>query len=434
MATTGTTGRRIPSVGDPTLDADALARQFPLVAEGRLAEKPLAYLDNAATTHKPERVLAAVERFYRSSNANVDRGVYPLAQEATTLYERARSAAARFVGAEADEIVFTSGATQALNMVAFSWGMAHLRPGDEVALTMAEHHSNLLPWQRVARLTQAKLVYLLPDRQGRLPDAELDAKIGPRTKVVAVTHVSNVLGSVFPVRRIADLAHANGAVVVADCAQSVAHLPVALDALGADFLAFSGHKMFAPQGIGVLCGRRELLSEMEPLLCGGGMIESVYENRAEFAGPPRRFEAGSPNVAGAVGLAEAVRFLEDVGFDAVRAHEAKLLDRLLSGLAALPSVRVHGSREASDAARCGVVSFNVGGVDANDVATVLALDNVAVRAGAHCAEPLVRHMGEKGTCRASLALYNTEADVDRFLASVERARSTVVRLMAAGTR
>ena len=431
-------GRRTDAVH--AFDLDAVLAQFPLLVAGRRGEKPLVYLDNAATTHKPECVLSALEYYYRCANANVDRGVYPLATASTKLYEEARRTAALFVGAAEDEIVFTSGATAALNLVAYSWGMEHLQPGDEVVLTMAEHHSNLLPWQQVARLKGAKLVYLLPDAQGRIPDEEIDAKIGPRTKIAAVAHVSNVLGSVFPVRRVADAVHAYGGALVADCAQSVAHLPVDVRALDADFLAFSGHKMYGPMGVGVLYGRRELLAGMEPLLRGGGMIESVFEQHAAFADAPARFEAGTPNVAGAVGLAEAMRFLLEVGYDAVRARERRLVERLLAGLAALPDVRVHGAPHREDGvagggapepSRCGAVSFNVRGVDANDVAAALARDNVAVRAGAHCAEPLVRYLGERATCRASLALYNTEEDVDRFLSSVENAKRNVSRIIRA---
>lgn len=410
-----------------------MGAQFPLVAAGRLEDRPLAYLDNAATTHKPACVLSALDGYYRCANANADRGVYPLAQSSTKLYEKARRTAARFVGAADDEIVFTSGATAGLNLVACSWGTAHLGPGDEVALTVAEHHSNLLPWQHAAQIKGAKLVYLLPDENGAITDAEIDAKIGPRTKVAAVAHVSNVLGSVFPVRRIADAVHAHGGVLVADCAQSAAHLPVDVQALGADFLAFSGHKMFGPQGIGVLYGRRALLAGMEPLMRGGGMIDSVFEQSASFADAPTRFEAGTPNIVGAVGLAEAMKFLLDVGYDAVQAHERRLLARLLDGLAAIPSVRLHGLPAAGDGgdARCGVVSFNVSGVDAVDVAAALARDNVAIRAGAHCAEPLVRFLGERSTCRASLAPYNTEEDVNRLLEGVEHAKRTVSRMIMA---
>ena len=398
-----------------------IAAQFPLLADKRRGGVPFTYLDNAATTHKPERVLRALDGYYRFANANVGRGAYPLALESTDLYERSRAALARFIGCAPDEVAFASGATSALNLVAWSYGMARLAPGDEVALTLAEHHSNLLPWQEVAKRTGARLVYLLPDAEGRIADDEIDAKIGPRTKVAAVAHVSNVLGGVLPVRRLADAVHAQGGVAVVDCAQSVAHLPVDVAALGADFLAFSGHKMFGPQGTGVLYGKRELLADMDPLLRGGGMVEHAYERQAAFAAAPARFEAGTQNVAGAVGLAEAALFLQEIGFDAVRAHEGRLLDRLLSGLAALPSVRVHGSGEAGPH-RVGVVSFNVSGIDAHDVAAALALDGVAVRAGAHCAEPLVRYLGERATCRASVALYNTEDDVDRFLESVSHAR------------
>lgn len=420
------------SAGAGVLDEQAIAAQFPLVAAGRQAKKPLVYLDNAATTHKPECVLSALEYYYRCANANTDRGVYSLAKLSTQLYEKARHMSAQFVGVADDEVIFTSGATAALNLVASTYGMAHLRPGDEIALSLAEHHSNLLPWQHIARLTQAKLVYLLPNEEGNLSDDEIDAKIGSQTKIVAIAHVSNVLGSVFPVRRIADAAHAVGAAAVVDCAQSVAHLPVDFETLGADFLAFSGHKMFGPMGIGVLCGRRELLADMAPFMRGGGMIDNVFENWADFAEPPTRFEAGTPNIAGAVGLAEAMQFISDTGYDALRTHETRLLARLIDGLEALPFVRLYGAHGVDSGERCGVVSFNIPGVDANDAATVLALDNIAIRSGAHCAEPLMRFLREQATCRASLALYNDESDVDRFLESVEHVRLNVMRIMTTG--
>lgn len=415
-----------------------MSDRFALVEASRQGEAPLAYLDNAATTHKPECVLAAMDAYYREANANVGRGSYPLAGASAELYERARASTARFVNCAPDELVFTSGATEGLNLAAYAWGSANLRPGDEVALTIAEHHSCLLPWQDAAHRAGARVVYLLPDAEGRISDEEIDAKVGPRTKAVAVAHVSNVLGSVFPVRRIADAAHAHGAVVAVDCAQSVAHMPVDADELGADFLAFSAHKMYGPQGVGALCVRREAMAGMEPFMRGGGMVDGVFEQRAGFVDGPRRFEAGTPNVAGAVGLAEAVRFLQRTGFEAVRAHEIRLLDRMLSGLAAIPGVRVHGDPcpPAPDApfgpgGRCGVVSFNVAGLDAYDVAEALARENIAVRAGAHCAEPLVRHLGERATCRASLAVYNDEKDVDRFLDAVSRAKRTVGRMILA---
>lgn len=415
-----------------------MSERFALVEASRQGEAPLAYLDNAATTHKPECVLAAMDTYYREANANVGRGSYPLALASAELYERARVSTARFVNCAPDELVFTSGATEGLNLAAYTWGSANVRPGDEVALTLAEHHSCLLPWQDVARRAGARVVYLLPDAEGRISDEEIDAKIGPRTRVVAVAHVSNVLGSVFPVRRIADAAHAHGAAVMVDCAQSVAHMPVDADELGADFLAFSAHKMYGPQGVGALYVRREAMAGMEPFMRGGGMVDGVFEQQAAFVEGPQRFEAGTPNVAGAVGFAEAVRFLQQTGFDAVRAHEMRLLECLLSGLAAIPGVRVHGDPRPPEpgvpfgpGSRCGVVSFNVGGVDAYDVAAALARENVAIRAGAHCAEPLVRHLGERATCRASLAAYNTKEDIDRFLDAVSRAKRTVGRMILA---
>lgn len=411
----------------PFLDAEAVAQAFPLLAQELKRPLPLAYLDNAATTQKPACVLAAQDRLYCTANANPLRGRYPLGQQATQCYEDARKTVARFVGAADDEVAFTGGATESLNTVAYAYGMHALVAGDEIVLGVAEHHSNLVPWQTVAELTGARLVYVLPDERGVFAADAWQRAIGPRTRIVAVAHVSNVLGTVAPLSDIARAAHEAGAVVVADCAQSVAHLPLDLHGLDVDFAAFSAHKLYGPLGLGVLYGKRELLERMPPLMRGGGMVDTVFETRATFADVPARFEAGTPNVGGAAGLAEAVRFVGRIGFDAIREHESRLIERLLNGLASLPDVVVHGDARPSAArgdapVRCGVVSFNVRGMDANDTADVLARENIAIRSGAHCAEPIVRHLGQRATCRASVALYNTESDVDRLLEAVESAK------------
>ncbi len=418
------------------VDFEALSAQFPLIARERERSHPLVYLDNAATTHKPACVLEAQDLFYRQYNANPLRGMYRLGREATQIYDSARGVAARFLRCDRDETVFTGGATDALNTVAYAYGLRALSAGDEVALPVSEHHSSLIPWQTVSELSGARLVYVLPDERGRFTEAAWRRAIGPRTKVVVAAQVSNVLGNVAPLARIVRMAHEAGAIVVADCAQSVAHMPIDVRALDVDFAAFSGHKVYAPMGIGVLYGKRELLESMAPLRRGGGMVDTVFEQRSSFADAPTRFEAGTPNVAGAVGLAEALRFVEDIGFDAVMGHEERLLARLLDGLSAIPDVVVYGERGAvSDSPwsrRCGVVSFNVRCVSALDVAEALSRAGVAVRAGAHCAEPLVRHLGQRSVCRASLALYNSEDDVDRFLEAVEAAKSAVALMIMAG--
>ena len=401
---------------------------FPLLAHEAAGEGGLVYLDSAATTQKPACVLEAVDAFYRTNNANPHRGAHRLGGAATEALEAARRDVARFVGADADEVAFTSGTTCALNQLAY--GLAGLlRPGDEVAVSLLEHHSNLVPWLTVAKLAGAKVRYLVPDRQGRVPDGEIDRAVGSRTRIVAVSHVSNVLGCVQPVVRIVRAAHDAGALVVLDCAQSVAHLPVDLHALGADFAAFSGHKMYGPMGTGALYARRGAASALGPLLRGGGMVEAVFEQGFTFKGFPAVLEAGTPNAAGAVGMAAAARFLEALGMEAVHAHGEALARRMAAGLAAMPSARLYGPGPDGAEERCGIVAFNVRGVGADLAARALDRRNVAVRAGAHCAQPLVRHLGAEAVCRASTGVYTSERDVDRFLGAVEAARQDAANLM-----
>lgn len=421
-------------------DAAAIAKEFPLIDNGRQGKHPFVYVDNAATTQKPERVMAAVEHYYRTFNANPARSTYSLARRSTDVYEGARGQVARFIGAAVDEVVFTAGATEALNLVAYAYALKELKEGDDIVITIAEHHSNLIPWQTIASMTGAHLRYIFVDKRGVLSWEEADKIIGPRTKILAVTHISNVLGSVFPVRRLADKAHAYGATVVADCAQSVAHLPIQVDDLGVDFLAFSGHKIYGPMGIGVLFGKRELLEQMPPLMRGGGMIKQVFEHRATFDEVPARFEAGTPNVAGAVGLAEALQFVADVGgVEVIGAHERTLANRLVKGMLDISGITVFGNVKG-EAARndsqslltlpqSGVISFNVRGISAEDVAEALGEDNIAIRSGALCAEPMVRHMGQRSVCRISFGVYNTEAEVDRILDSLENVQRNIVRIM-----
>lgn len=408
--------------------ACAPREDFPLLAAHAAGASPLAYLDNAATTQKPACVLDAMDGFYRMANANPHRSAHALADAATRAFEDARATLARFIGASPDETAFASGATHALNTVAFCHCAERLEPGDGIVLTLLEHHSNLAPWQTVAKITGARLSYLVPDRAGSISDEEIDRVVGPRTRVVAFTGMSNVLGTVPPIGRIVEAAHACGAVAVLDCAQSIAHEPLDVRALDVDFAAFSGHKMYGPTGIGVLYGKRELLAETPPLLRGGGMVEAVFEHASSFEDAPGRFEAGTQNVAGAVGLAAAARYLGGIGFDALRAHEQKLTRALVSGLDAIPSVRRYGPGPDDGAKRGGIVSFNVKGVGAGEVAHVLDRRGVAVRAGAHCAQPLLRHIGVEATCRASIAAYTTAGDVDRLLEAVEGARDEAVAL------
>ena len=354
---------------------------FPLLAHEAAGEGGLVYLDSAATTQKPACVLEAVDSFYRTNNANPHRGAHRLGGAATEALEAARRDVARFVGADADEVAFTSGTTCALNQLAY--GLAGLlRPGDEVAVSLLEHHSNLVPWLTVAKLAGAKVRYLVPDRQGRVPDGEIDRAVGSRTRIVAVSHVSNVLGCVQPVERIVRAAHDAGALVVLDCAQSVAHLPVDLHALDADFAAFSGHKMYGPMGTGALYARRGAASALGPLRRGGGMVEAVFEQGFTFKGFPAVLEAGTPNAAGAVGMAAAAHFLEALGMEAVHAHGEALARRMAAGLAAMPSARLYGPGPDGAEERCGIVAFNVRGVGADLAARALDRRNVAVRAQA----------------------------------------------------
>ena len=389
---------------------------FPL-----LRQSPVAYLDNAATEQRPQAVLEAVDRFYRTANANPLRGLYQLAVDATDAYENARERVRRFVNAAStQEIVFTRNTTESLNLVAYSYGLSHLRAGDEILVTIAEHHSNLLPWQMVARTTGATLKFLDCEPDGSFPQAAIRAAVTPHTKLAAVGHVSNVTGRTFPVDLLVPLVHANGGVVVLDAAQSAPHCPIDVQKLDVDFLAFSGHKLMAPMGIGALYGKRALLDAMPPFLSGGEMIESVTRTGATYAQLPHKFEAGTVNAGGAVGLAAALDYLEQVGPDTVHARELALTRQAMEGMRAIPGVHILGSNDPAD--HCGIVSFTVDGVHPHDIAAILDRDQVCIRAGHHCAQPLLAHLGVRSSARASLAFYNTEEDVARLLDSVKDLR------------
>lgn len=394
---------------------------FPILKE-QVNGKPFVYLDNAATTQKPLPVLRAVDEYYRTFNANPHRGLYQMSIRATEAYENARHTVKEFIHAEKDEeIIFTRNASESLNLVAYSYGLNFIGEGDEIVLPVSEHHSNLVPWQMVAKAKGAKLVYLYPDESGHLTDEEISSKITARTKLVAVAHVSNVLGTVYPVQKIAEKAHAVGAVVVVDCAQSIPHYPVSVKELDADFVAFSGHKTLAPMGIGVLYGKKELLDKMPPFLSGGEMIEYVYEQESAFAPLPQKFEAGTQNVGGAIGLAAAIGYLKQVGYEKIASVESDLLKYMLDGLANIPHITIYGDANSASE-RCGVISFNVDEVHPHDVSSILDADGIAIRAGHHCAQPLMRYLNVNATCRASLYFYNTREDIDRFLASLQKVR------------
>ena len=405
-------------------DPQEFRRDFPLLNQ-TMNGRPIVYLDNGATTQKPESMIQAMCGYYGGCNANPHRGAYALSIEATDIYENTRERARRFINApKAEEIIFTKNATEALNLVAYSYGRTKLGPGDEILLTIAEHHSNLVPWQETAKATGAKLNYIYLEPDGNLSQKDIETKISPRTKVVAVTHVSNVLGLVNPVRDIADRAHNAGAVVVVDGAQSVAHMAVDVQALGADFFAFSGHKMLSPMGIGVLYGRRELLSAMPPFLTGGDMIEYVSEQETTFAELPAKFEAGTQNVGGAAGLTAAIDYLEKLGFDRIAAIEQELLNYALPQLKALPYVELYGC-DTTRNNKTGIITFNVKDVHPHDVSTILDAEGVAVRGGHHCAQPLMTYLGQNATCRASFYFYNTKDDVDRWIAALKKVREVM---------
>lgn len=395
---------------------NAYRKDFPL-----LTAQDIAYLDNAATAQRPQCVLDAVRRFYCEQNANPLRGLYPLSIAATDAYENAREAVRRFLNAKsAAEIVFTRNTTEGLNLAAYSYGLSHIKAGDEVVVSILEHHSDLLPWQMVCRQTGAALKFLDCEPDGSLDLNKAEALITDRTKLVAVTHVSNVVGRVNPIRQLADMAHKHGAVMVVDGAQSTPHIPVDVQALDADFLAFSGHKVYGPMGIGVLYGRRALLEEMPPFLTGGEMIESVSREGAVFAELPHKFEAGTVNAAGAAGLHAAINYVQSVGFDAMHRQELALTARTLAGMADMPHIHVIGSDRPEE--HNGIVTFTVEGVHPHDVSEILACDGVDIRAGHHCAQPLLQHLGYSATVRASFAFYNTEEEVDRLLQSLSTIR------------
>lgn len=391
---------------------------FPILARTVHGQKPLVYLDNAATSQKPKPVLEAMASYYEQSNANVHRGIHLLAEEATEELESARAVAALFVGARSEHgIVFTKGTTEAINLVAEGWAARRLKPGDEIVVTALEHHSNLLPWQRAAQRSGATLRAWSATPSGEL---DLDFVLGPRTRLVAFSHVSNAVGTLLPVARLVSAAKAQGAVVVVDAAQSAPHLKLDVQALGCDFLAFSGHKALGPTGIGVLWGTAERLAETEPLLLGGGMVREVNIQSATFLDPPRRFEGGTPPIAEAVGLRVALEYLTRIGMDRVLAHDRALVRTALDRLRQIPELTVYGP--ADPEARVGIVSFNLRGVHPHDLAAFLDQRGIAVRAGNHCAQPLMTALGTTGVVRASFALYNTLEEVDVLARALDEAR------------
>ncbi|HXR56052.1 MAG TPA: cysteine desulfurase [Casimicrobiaceae bacterium] len=403
---------------DAPLDVARLRADFPILAE-RVNGRPLVYLDNAATTQKPRAVLDALAMYYEHDNANVHRGVHTLSQRATDAYEAARANVARFVNARMpEEIVYTRGTTDGINLVAQSFARPRLAPGDEILISAMEHHSNIVPWQLVCGQTGARLRVAPVNDAGELVLDAYAAMLGPRTKLVAITHVSNALGSITPIRQIIALAHAANVPVLVDGAQAIAHLPVDVQALDCDFYAFSGHKIFGPTGIGVLYGKAAHFEAMPPYQGGGDMIRSVTFEKTEYNDIPYKFEAGTPNIAGAIGLGAALDYVRHAGIEAIDAHERELLADATERVMRIPGVRIIGT--AKD--KAGILSFTLDGVHAHDVGTILDHEGVAIRAGHHCAMPVMTQFGVAGTARASFALYNTREEVDALVAGIERVR------------
>lgn len=403
-----------------TFDVNKVRSDFPILSRS-VHGKPLVYLDSAATTQKPVQVLDAMDEYYRRHNANVHRGAYALAEEATALYESARSKVASFIGAgSSSELVFTRGTTSAINSVAYGWGLYHLKPGDRIVLTAMEHHANVVPWQLLSRHTGAELAYL-PITEGYLVDTgSLDDVFDERVKIVGFSGMSNVLGSIGPLEALIDAASRVGAITVVDAAQLVPHMPTDVQALGADFVAFGAHKMLGPTGIGALWGRMERLEEMEPAEGGGEMIREVGLHESTWADVPHKFEAGTPPIAQAVGFGAAVDYLEALGMDAVRQHEIEITAHALERLGEIPDLDVYGPADTGD--RGGAVSFTLADIHPHDLATILDQQGVAIRAGHHCAQPLMRILDVPATARASFYVYNTLEEVGALVDALHEAR------------
>lgn len=389
---------------------------FPLLMQNKII-----YIDNAATSQRPQCVIDAEGDFYKNYNANPLRGLYSLSVEATEVYENAREAVRKFIGAEkSNEIIFTRNTTESLNLVAYSYGLSNVKKGDEIVVSIMEHHSDLLPWQMVAKTCGAELKFIECAKDGSIDLEKVKELITSRTKIVAMTQVSNVLGREYPVKEIAKLAHEKGAVMVVDGAQSTPHMRVDVTDLDADFFAFSGHKLLAPMGIGVLYGKEELLEKMPPFLSGGEMIDSVTRTSAVYAELPHKFEAGTVNAAGAAGLKAAIDYIEKVGFDYISEREIALTSHAIEKMKKIPHVNIIGSENADE--HTGIVTFTIDNVHPHDISEILAADGIAVRAGHHCAQPLLTHLGLNSTARASFAFYNTEDEVDKFTDSVATIR------------
>ena len=389
--------------------------EFPI-----LQERKISYLDSGATTQKPQCVIDAIESYYKECNANPHRGAYSLSIEATEKYESTREKIAKFINARnREEIIFSKNATESLNLIAYSYGLDNLKKDDEVVLSIMEHHSNLVPWQYVTKKTNSKLKFMYINKDYELSKEEIESKITDKTKVVGITHVSNVLGTINNVKEIIKYAHKKGAVVIVDASQSIPHMKIDVQDLDADFLVFSGHKMFAPLGIGVLYGKKELLNKMTPFLMGGDMIEYVYEQNTTFAPLPNKFEAGTQNVEGVIGLGAAIDYIEKIGYKEIQNVEEAITKYAVNELSKLDFLEIYITPHLKN--HSSVISFNIKGVHPHDVASILDSNGVCVRSGNHCAQPLLRYLGMDSTCRASFSIYNTKEDVDNLVEALKKA-------------
>ena len=388
---------------------------FPL-----LKNSDICYLDSGATTQKPEYVIKKIDEYYKNYNANPHRGAYSLSVNATSIYEETREKIAKFINAKyREEIIFSKNATESLNLIAYSYGLDSLKAGDEIVLSIMEHHSNLVPWQMVAKKTGATLKYMYINKDFELSKEEIESKITDKTKIVAITHVSNVTGTVNNVESIIKFAHKKGAIVIVDASQSIPHMKIDVQKIDADFLVFSGHKMLAPLGIGVMYGKREILNKMNPFLMGGDMIEYVYEDKTTFAPLPNKFEAGTQNVEGVIGLGAAIDYIESIGYEKIAEIEKEVVTYAVNELKKLDFIKLYIPTNLSN--HSSVISFNIEGVHPHDVASILDNYGVCVRSGNHCAQPLMRYLGIDSTCRASFYLYNTKEDVDRLIEALKKA-------------
>ena len=397
------------------MNVENIKKDFPL-----LENRNIAYLDSGATTQKPIQVINAIEEFYKKNNANPHRGAYTLSIEATEAYESTRQKIAKFINAKhPEEIIFSKNATESLNLIAYSYGMDNLKKDDEVVISIMEHHSNLVSWQKVTKATESKLNYMYINEEFELSDEEIETKITDRTKIVGIAHVSNVLGTINNVKKIIKYAHKKGAIVIVDASQSIPHMKIDVQDLDADFLVFSGHKMLAPLGIGVLYGKREILNKMTPFLMGGDMIEYVYEQETTYAPLPNKFEAGTQNVEGVVGLGAAIDYIQNLGYDKMQELENDVLAYVRQELSKLDYLTLYMTPNEKN--HSSVISFNIKGVHPHDVASILDSEGVCVRSGNHCAQPLMRFLGIDSTCRASFYFYNTKEDVDRLVHALNKA-------------